>query len=81
MSDRGEPEPEPEEALPDEPVWPVDGVAPELELPTGDEAGPGWGCVLSVLFLIILIVVGTGACRGVFDSDDDPIVTTTVPAP
>mgnify|MGYP003602705847 CR=1 FL=1 len=77
MSDVGEPGPEPEEELPPEPVWPVDGVAPELDLPTGDEDVPGWGCVLGVLFLIVLIVVGTGACTGLFDGDDDPPATTT----
>ena len=53
-------------------------MAPELELPTGDEDVPGWGCVLGVLFLIILIVVGAGACNGLFDGDDDPPVTTII---
>ena len=43
----------PKRSSPTEPVWPEDGVAPELELPTGDEDVPGWGCVLAVLLLII----------------------------
>ena len=80
MSDVGEPGPEPEEDLPDKPVWPEDGAAPELELPTGDEDVPGWGCVLAVLVLIIILVVGSGACSDLFDRGDDTSTETTEPS-
>ena len=76
MSDVGDPGQEPAEELPDEPIWPEDAAAPELELPTGDGDVPGWGCVLAVLLLIVLIVVGAGACSGVLDGQDDRPVTT-----
>lgn len=74
----GDPGQEPAEELPDEPIWPEEAAAPELELPTGDEDVPGWGCVLAVLLLIVLIAVGAGACSGLFDADaDEPPATTS----
>lgn len=79
MSDGGEPGPEPEEELPEEPTWPEDGAAPELGLPTADGDVPGWGCVLAVLLLTVTLFVGSGACSAVFDRGDDAPTETTEP--
>ena len=76
----GEPGPEPEEELPEEPIWPVDGAAPELDLPVEDGGAPGWGCTLAVLALIIVIFVGAGACSDVFDRGEDTPTETTEPS-
>jgi hypothetical protein len=73
----GEPGPEPEEELPADSSWPTDAAAPELARPTGDEDGPGWGCVLAVLLLTIILFVGAGACSDVFDGGDDTPTETT----
>jgi len=79
VTDVGETGPEPEEELPEEPTWPEDGAAPELDLPTAYGDVPGWGCVLAVLVLTIVLFVGSGTCSAVFDGDDDPSSQTSEP--
>ena len=56
------------------------GEAPGLEIPTDTGGVPGWGCVLSVILLTLVLLVGGGACSGVFDPGDDaPSATTATP--